>query len=235
MGKTIVAVYIIIGIIVMSTGCVDNRDKEDAEQPLQTPTPTLNLNIQGGGGVVSGDVNTEYTFTPDSSGIWLFEMTMDGDGDLSLDIIYPDGSSVTGTGYDSAYLIEGTTYKVNTGVWTYSAGQKNSYVLTVSPAEVIPGSGGELRVGRHIIYSFTPDRTGLWTIQTSNNGNSAPFLNINDLTRGEPGPYNCNGTDDHNAYITETLDEGITYEIEVGFYFQPAGECTLNVSIADSP
>ncbi|MCL1804308.1 MAG: hypothetical protein FWG30_11885 [Eubacteriaceae bacterium] len=230
MKKPFAAVSVIIGIIMLFTGCVAHSD---IKPPMQTQV--LDVSIPGSGGVVSGGAKTEYTFTPDNSGIWIFDITIGGDGGLTLDIIYPDGSSVIGTGYDSAFLIEGSTYKVITGVWTYTAGRKNSYTLTVSPAKILPGSGGDFHVDKRIIFSFTPDQTCLWTFLTSNNGASMPYININDLLRGEPGPYNHNGTDDNNAYIVVQLEEGIAYEVEVGFYNQPLGECTLTVAPADSP
>jgi len=233
MKKSIVAVSILTGIVMLCTGCVD-LGNNNTDPPVRAFV--VGPEIPGNGGEVSGDAReTEHAFIPENSGIWVFKMTMGGDGGVSLEIVFPDDSIVKTDGYHSAYLLEGSTYKIIAGVWTYTAGNKNSYVLTVSPAEPIPDVGGEFHIDRHTTYSFTPTRTGVWTFQTSNNGDTVPFININDRLRGIPGPYNNSGANGNNALITAEFEEGVAYSIELGFYLQQSGEFTLTVSPVEPP
>ena len=228
MKKAVAVISLIIGIIILCTGCADIISKI-----MGLSTPVLDPVIPVGGGVVSGDGKAdEYSFTPGNTGIWTFEVTEEGDGGFTLEITHPDGLVSTGSGYNGFYLLEGTTYKIIMGVWTYSAGYKNSYILTVSPADIIPGSGGELYVNRNTIYSFKPDRTEIWTFQTQSSDNE-PFINIKDVINSEPIAYNKKGTDDGNAFITVELKEEITYMIEVGCFSVNFEGFTLTVKSAD--
>ena len=229
-----IAVSIIILLLCVITplsGCISGRVKH-AEPPSSPPAERLF--IPDGGGGVSGDDKTEYTFTPESSGIWVFEMETFGEGGFALQIVYPDGSSVECSSHTGLYLTEGTEYDIIAGVWTYTVGRKNSYTLTVSPAEVIPAGGGEFPIDKQVVFSLTPEKAGVWTFQTSENGDCVPYVIVYDTLNAETAGYDHGGTDGHNAYISVKLEQDIVYSVEVGFYLKRSGECVFTVSFDGS-
>ena len=95
----------------------------------------------------------------------------------------------------------------------------------------IPGGGGDLR-GAAGDVSFTPDRSGFWTMRTRKNDGCDPMLTV----YGPGGAFiasNDDGAPYFNSFLIAQLDAGATYTINVSFYGD-AGDCTLTVVPADT-
>ena len=203
--------------------------------------------IPGDGGEVSGSVRRgksiteEYTFTPEKTGFWLFNMLTHADGNGDVTILEADGNSIgLGDGLIIVYLQEKISYTVKANIYAYSAGSGESYTLTVSLAEAIPSVGGEVHVSSRTAFSFTPDRTGAWTFRTSDNGDSAPYLLVRDSNNhnhGEFVHFDSGSDPDNSALLTLQLDEGTPYMIETGLVYNYYAPCnfTLTVSPAGAP
>lgn len=200
---------------------------DDAASAPQTGT------IPGAGGSVSVNGTTLYAFSPDRSGVWQFRTSNCGISDPYLWIYDSHGDILAqdddGAGLPNAlisiYLTEGTEYTIRAGFRENGAG---SYTLTAT-REPSLSPAGDTRVDSATTYAFTPDRTGLWTFRTTNNGNSDPYLLIS-----EQNGYNIGGNDDggdgYNALMTVPLTAGEIYNLEVGFFSNYTG-CTLSVSM----
>ena len=210
--------FILLAVLLLA-GC---RIKMDDPANPQSPSPDQSLFIPDSGGVVSGDKKTDYIFTPDSTKIWRFDITEGGDGGITLEVFDPDGDRI---GHNSRwiYLYSGVTYKISMDVWTYSAGYKNSYTLTISPAGVIPDDGGVIQVDSEARYMFTPDLTGLWTFSTNvNSGDGEPMVWIRDILKNEEVGDNIDYGVVYDS-ITLELAAGNAYSVSVSFWINGTG------------
>jgi len=231
--KVLVVLLVIILASLCFTGCKDD-DVESSGGPPQPNLPSQTGTIPGSGGEVSGKDSTAYSFTPDKTAVWNFDIEYEGDGDIHLELIGPDGNSITESVY-AEYLESGKNYSVILSLYTYYGGSPLSFVLKVYTAPEIPGSGGEMRVEKRTTFSFTPDRSGIWTFRTSDNDGVDTFLNINDSGAGEIHGYDSGrDKDDGNSLVTLQLEQGETYRVGAGFYLEEAGSYTLSVSAPES-
>ena len=217
------SVFIILLTALFLSGC-----------PNQQPSSTSGQNpeIPASGGIASGDKKTDYTFTPDITTIWKCDIVQGGEGGITLEVFDPENNRIghSQSALSWIYMREGITYKISMDVWTYSVGSKNSYTMTVSPVETIPGEGGEVQVDSETRYIFTPGQSGLWTFSTyADNGNGEPFIWVWDIIAEEDLGNNFGGAVYHDA-LTVELTAGIVYSVNAAFRAYGTGSYTLDVS-----
>ena len=80
--------------------------------------------------------------------------------------------------------------------------------------------------------TFTPDSSGLWRLQTYDNGNSDPYLVLMDSDHIYIDDDD-DGGEGYNSMLCAYLDEGTTYIIEAGFYGDGTGSFTLNAKLSE--
>ena len=232
--KALIILLALILVAVCFTACWLRPGANDSSAPDNQPKPPSRTGtIPGGGGEVSGGSDTLFSFTPDTSGVWIFEVVLDGDGGGGLELFGPDGDSITKS-VSNEYLEAGNTYTLLMTIWRYPNTRPISFTLTVSPAIKIPGGGGEMRVDKDIVFSFTPDTSGTWNFLTSDNDGVETYININDsgarLVSGyDSGLY----SDDGNSFVSLELEKGEIYRIGAGLYPGGSGSFTLTVSFDD--
>ncbi|MCL2048339.1 MAG: hypothetical protein FWG87_06390 [Defluviitaleaceae bacterium] len=213
-------------------------DDEDGQYTLSVITLEAESNIPANGGTADVAGTTAYSFRPNSSGMWTIETSNEIEYcDPYLWLYVPEGliaSDDDGAGGSNArmvvYLDAETTYTILAGY--YGGGDGNGqYTLTVGKHEVnssIPAGGGSVTVTGTTEYSFTPDSSGRWTIETSNETEDCdPYLWL----------YGGHGTiaedddsgDYPNASITMYLEAGEMYVIRAGYYGYDDGGYTLTV------
>lgn len=196
--------------------------------PVRTGT------IPAEGGSVSVNGTTRFSFTPNQSGMWMFSTSDCGYSDPYLWLYDSDDMLLTENDdglddYNSLIiwnLKAGETYTVQAGFWRDGTG---SYTLDVSRPMTI-SNGSSIRVSGSSVYTFTPDKFGVYTFSTSNSGASDPYLVLFDVE----GFYIADDDDGgfgNNALLTVPLNAGETYVLGVGFY-RYGGSCSLTVSDA---
>ena len=181
------------------------------------------------GGSVRVNNFTAYSFTPNRTALWEFStqnntgypyiIIHDSTGRIISD--FSEGSGYA-TAYGAAYLEAGETYYVIVGFYE----TLGDCTLSISVAANLPPSGGNTSIGGTITYSFTPNRSGIWTFQTS--GENDPYILIVDSDEWFVG-YDDDSGDDFNAFLNVPLIVGETYFVHVGYYSEATG-CTLSVS-----
>ena len=90
----------------------------------------------------------------------------------------------------------------------------------------IPGSGGSVQINGLTEVTFTPSRSALWIIYTSDCGGDDPMLDMYGPSGSSVGS-NDDGGDGYNAKLIMSIDAGSTYTIEVSFFGGGPGTCTL--------
>jgi len=102
-------------------------------------------------------------------------------------------------------------------------------------APELSGNGGEVRITEAIDIKFTPGESGMWTLRTSDNGNSDPTLMVYDNNGNFVG-FDDDSGGDFNALLFLDLEAGRTYTITAGFFFDDGtGSYTLTVSPGAAP
>ena len=201
--------------------------------------------LPGSGADVRVSGSSAYLFTPNQSGYWELRTSNSGGSDPFLVIYdaygdYIDDDDDGAGGYDSlmsVYLDAGSTYVVTVGFYDGSSTTLSVYPENgggTSPQPTTPSqsggalssSGGSVQVSGRTEISFTPSRTGLWVIYTSNNGDSDPVLDIADA-RGNIFDTDDDGGDELNSLLALVLNEGTTYTIIARFYSGGSGSCTV--------
>ena len=212
--------------------------------PFTTPAPSPvlpGLTIRGSGDSVFVDGETEYRFTPASSGSWTIFTSDRGSSDPYLELYNSRGVMIAyddDGGDDSRNsrividLNSGEEYTINAMFYGSGTG---SYTLTVMPTPEIqvlsiPGPGGGARVMGATRYEFTPNSSGVWEIETSDCGGSDPYLEIYN-TNGVMIDYDDDGGSGYNAMLILNLNAGETYIINARFYGSGTGEYTLTVRL----
>jgi len=187
--------------------------------------------IPGEGGEVRVSEVTRFKFVPNTSGMWVFSTSENGNSDPVLTLYDSRGATLSYN--DDAdedlnamivySLTAGTAYTIEAGFF----GTIGSYKLTVEQVTILPTSGNT-NIRGDTMFSFTPNRTGLWTLQTSDNGLSDPYIIID-----EPGGGFFATDDDSagglNALLSVFLVEGRSYIVYVGF-ISSSESCRLSVS-----
>jgi len=198
--------------------------------------------IPPNGGRVQVHDSTDFIFIPERTGLWDIYTSDNGDSDPRLTLIGERGEVII-VNDDSAgdlnslilaNLDAGVAYTIRADFYEVST---SSYMLNVEPTSptsfssyrsTMPASGGVFTVTSSTEFEFTPDRSGTWTIFTSDCGDSDPYLIIyNSAGRGLE--ENDDFADDYNAQITIDLTARETYYIYASFYGTTVGRYTLTV------
>jgi hypothetical protein len=195
--------------------------------------------IPSGGGTVQVNGTTSYSFTPSSSGFWVFETSNNTNSDPLLSLYNSEGRLIArdddGAGNLNSLIMirleQGREYRVEAGFFSGNTGR---YMLTVSRLNVseISSVSEVIRVNEEIYFSFSPTSTGLWSFHTSNNGKSDPYLWLYDIT-GRMINFDDDSGDGLNAHLTAILVEGAHYLLRAGYYGRSGG--TYNLHITQTP
>jgi len=195
--------------------------------------------LQGSGGTVRINNQTEIPFTPNQTGTWEFVTSDNGNSDPYLEILDPRGNTMaedddSGDGYNAmvrVVLDAGATYTINARFWGFTT--EGSYALTatfIGGAATLPSGGGSVRIDGITEYEFTPNQSGAWEFRTTDNGNSDPYLEIFD-SRGRLIAEDDDSGDGYNALIRLSLDAGATYTVMARFWSSTStGTYTLIVT-----
>ena len=213
---------------------------------LNWDQPTRTVSISGGaatpalpsgGGSVSVTAATQYSFSPNQTGIWQFRTSNNGSSDPLLILYDSAGTRITadddGAGNSNAIIVtplrSGETYTVAAGYYNDGTGSYSLAVSTVTPT-ALPANGGSVNVGIASAFSFVPNQTGTWEFRTSNNTDCDPDMWLYDSNYNELY-YDDDGAGDLNALITANLNSGSRYYVICGLlYNEGTGSYTLNVS-----
>ena len=203
---------------------------------IHSPIPgqTTDYTLPPGGGEVWVENRTVFSFTPEQSGHWVFRTQDNRNSDPYLElydsrgglIAYDDDGAGDFNAMMCVYLNAGETYFIEA---IFYQGDFGSYTLTVSTAIPVPPEGADMHLTGPSVLSFTPNRGGIWEFETSNNGNSDPFLTIYDehmrfLTNDDDSGQGL------NALIATILDANTTYIIYAAF-FDGVGSYDLSIRL----
>ena len=182
------------------------QDPPPVTPTQESPTVPTGGVIPGRGGDVSVSGPGEFSFTPDSSGMWTIRTILNYDCDPYLTLYDSrgmiieenDDGSEDGNSFMIVQLDAGSTYTIDAGFYDDSG----SYTLHVSPADTIPPGGGDVRINGGLTgYIFTPNQSADWTFTTSNNGTSDPYVVIFNAL-GNYIAYDDDSLDGINAICT---------------------------------
>ena len=190
--------------------------------------------VNGNGGVFTVGAPSEFPFTPSRSGIWVIYTTDNGSCDPYLELYDSRGDMITynddgGDGRNAlltAFMEAGVTYRINAICY---AGATGMYVLNVVYPQELPAGNSNTRVDGATVFSFTPNHSGVWEIETSDCGSSDPYLVLYD-ENGNEIAYNDDGGEGYNSFLSVTLTAGESYGIYAGFYGSGTGSYTLTVT-----
>ena len=213
------------------------------DTPGPGPGGTNRGGIPGNGGSVQVSGVTEYSFTPNYSGMWEFRTSNNGTSDPFLELYDSSGrmidSNDDGAGdYNAlitANLQAGQTYTINARFWgSTTAG---SYTLTVTDVDSGPiaiEGYTNIRVDGVTEFMFTPTIDGWWEFRTYDNGSSDPYLEIFDMSGRQIG-YDDDSGDGYNALLEIDLDAWATYIVLARFWGSTTGgSYMLEISLQNS-
>jgi len=191
--------------------------------------------LPGGGGTVLVTAPTTYTFKPETSGAWLLRTMNNGINDPYIEIYDSRGALVgeddDGAGDRNARLLVILSTAETYTIFADAYGAfYDSFTLMVSKVGIMPAAGGSVKITGPAGHEFKPDKTGLWTIRTSDNGESDPVLYFY-FPDGEYDKSDDSGGN-MNALTVLFLFAGETYYIETSFFGDVLDGCTLTVSPA---
>jgi len=190
-------------------------------------------------GTVRVTTPTVYSFVPARTGMWTFSLSNTGATQPYMEAYDSNGRFIANSyglyGFESSmsvFLFAGQSYAINAEYGTYATG---SYTISTSSATpmVYPASGGTQNVNGTTAYSFTPTRSGVWLITTSNNGMSDPFIEVYHSS-GMLLDFDDDSSGNLNAFVALPLEAGETYFINARFAYGSSGTYTLSVSPAPS-
>jgi len=208
----------------------------DNQNETYTPKYPSGGELPGAGGEMGVSNPSEYTFTPNRTGLWVLHTANNGDSTPNLAIYTSDGNyishddSMGGMMTNNAklvvYLSEGTQYIV---VAAFTGSDTGRCSIVVKPPQEIPSSGGNLNATAPQGYLFTPNQSGVWTFRTSNNGRYDPLLTIYDSSGIIIGTDDDSGGDS-NAMISIELVAGELYDVYAGFHWLAPAQYTISVT-----
>ena len=209
-------------------------DNAPDEYILDVSPITIVGTIPTAGGEVLVNGSSFYEFTPSESGYWVLATSDNGDSDPFL-WIYDQEGEVVDYNDDAGFpdlnsrlitrLEVGETYYIHASFYD----DIGSYTLTVAPPQALPSSGGEIRVDGEMVYSFTPNQSGVWEFRTLNSGDFDPFIGVmsDDYSVNEYADDNAGGFE---AIVSVYLEAGTVYDVYVGFWWDEVGSTTLRVT-----
>jgi len=233
-----------------SAGTARDKDRDDDDDdviirpsppPRETPSPAdrpdpgIAAGFNGDGGEVRVSGETELEFTPNQTGAWVIRTSDNGGYDPYIEIYdaflnmiaYDDDGGDDFNAIVTVLMEAGVTYTIRVRFYEGSSG---SCKVSVSPAQTItlPGDGGTVTVNGPTEYLFTPYSSGMWTLRTSDNYSTDPYLEIFD-SRSTFITSDDDSAGDYNALIYVELVAGEMYFIRAMFYGSEAGSYTLTV------
>ena len=199
---------------------------------IQIQQPGSQLPDGGGSFVVHAP--SEFTFTPNRTGIWTIYTTDNPDCDPYLllydsrgtEIAYNDDGGVGTNALIVIGLDRSETYVICAECY---GGASGMYVLHVEEPPELPAAGGSVRVDGATTFTFTPGQSGTWVFETTNCGESDPYLELYDAD-GRFVFSDDDGGEGYNSLMAVPLNAGETYSLQVYFYNRSETHCTLNVT-----
>ena len=174
------------------------------------------------GGTVRVNGSTNFRFSPNASGFWVFRTSDSGSSDPLLEIfdsngvriaVDDDGGGATLDALLPVFLNANEEYRVHA---TFFANGTGSYQLAFAPAPTISSGGDTVRVNGHSVFAFSPNESGEWIFETFNNSGD-PILGLFDVNL-ELIAVDDDGGDGLNSLIHANLIAGEQYVIYAGFY-----------------
>ncbi|MCL2840738.1 MAG: hypothetical protein FWE05_08185 [Defluviitaleaceae bacterium] len=185
--------------------------------PIEIPPVITHTAFPSDGGVVSLDVNAfeSFSFTPDTSMSWTIEViaTSSSFSELVVSDISDSFRIFDWSSNITLDLAAGHTYIIE--VWG-----DNDSMLSITPTYQIHPTTGMVTMVRQVTrptdFSFIPNRTGYWVIQTTNNTGD-PLLQLLD-NAGEILFEDDDSGGNLNAQLKVYLTEGVEYTIRATFF-----------------
>ena len=189
--------------------------------------------IPTGGGIVAIREPQLLEFTMDRAGFWVFYTQNNGYDDPQLVLYDQDGEEFAddddSMGDFNALLIvyfdEGEPGFIEANFYGTGTGY---YELVVKGPERLPDNGGAFTVVAPQAFVFTPDKSGVWDIVTSNNGDGDPFIQFFDEFGNVYEDDDSAG--DMNAILSLELVAGERYHILASFATLGPITYTLTIS-----
>jgi len=168
----------------MATGPGTGPGTDPGTSPGADPGTQGGSGIPGAGGVIRVDGESEFVFSPYTSGVWAIWTADNGGNDPVLSVHTPGGAELAwdddnGGNYNALiglYLIEGESYTIKAGAFASDV----SYSLHVSPGSSIWASGDTVNVDNPKVFSFTPYASGTWVFETTDSDGTDPYLQLFD-------------------------------------------------------
>ncbi|MCL2579535.1 MAG: hypothetical protein FWE32_05830 [Oscillospiraceae bacterium] len=202
---------------------------------LTVSMPDLETLLPGGEIPVEG--RTTLRFTPTHTGFWRLTATSLQERDFpSFRITDEDGNFIGWGGamggnnnimMATVLLTAGQTYLVQVEF----GGPNSGGTVRSMPVEPEPfPADRQARVFTDTVFAFTPDRSGLWLIETADRFDSDPALVLTDAEHGKL-IEDDDSAGDLNARILFYLEEGQTYFIHARFVWgDGSGSYLLSVT-----
>jgi len=141
------------------------------------------------------------------------------------------------------FIYEGTTYVPARAIGEalgkevkWDAASDTVYIIEpgrdLTPDGKIDVDGGVYKVDAATVFSFTPNKTGIWEFRTSDNGKIDPYLELYSYD-GYFVKSDDDSGGDANAIMSVYLTGGETYLLCAEFYGEDIGSYLLTVSIRD--
>jgi len=187
-----------------------------ATDPGTEPGTSQSPGIPREGGDVRVNGESEYEFSPSTTGVWSIWTAYNGESDPTLGIYVSSGAELAWDD-DSAgnlnaliglYLVAGETYTIRAGAF----GSEPSYSLYVAPSPSLWESGDTVSVSRPTVFSFKPYTSGTWVFETTNNWSTDPYLMVVDSNNRHMASDDDSG-EGTNARISVDLIGGEVYII----------------------
>jgi len=215
------------------TSNIDTEEEEEPQPTAQPPEQGGEIPGEGWETEVTGAI--DYAFTPDQTGPWQLLTYNNYGSKPCLTLLNSDGMVLAeskdvlqdANSIMVIKLFEGVTYTIRAGFCNNDTGK---YTLSVSPADMIPGYGEDIRINGTTGCLFTPDQAGIWELRASSDGVSDPYMKVY-----EPDDRLIAEDDDSgggfDALVSVNLNPRTVYTIIVGFYESDSYNCTLTLSL----
>ena len=110
---------------------------------------------------------------------------------------------------------------------------ESSTIVSLPGGGTIPGGGGRVIVNGSARYTLTPDKSGIWSIRTSDNGDDDPMLEVYD-SGGRLIAEDDDSGWGNNALLFARLNAGSVYTVVATFYNTYSGGCVLTAAPAQA-
>jgi len=192
---------------------VEQYTPSNTSEITSTPVITALEVIPSHGGIITVSVPERFIFSPETTGSWT--MSMVGLGDF---VVMDTSESFRLTAWHNnpfitIHLAAGHTYIID--AWTVDVAS-----ISISPTYQIHPAEDVITLSRIVSrptkFSFIPNITGYWVLETSNNIGD-PLLQILDAS-GQILFEDDDSGDGLNAFLKVYLVEGVEYTIHATFF-----------------